>query len=132
MLSECCKCHFAKFPPLQQTIGIASVGVCFFHICIPLFQLRLSPEQSGKVEYERERLLGIPNKFINFLAIPSSLSRSYSTFPLCSGTTLVETAAYSITVFWKMMLYTHLANFLHQSHQCCLLVFFQEEDQLSF
>jgi hypothetical protein len=29
---------------------------------IQLFQLRLSPEQSGKVEYERERLLGIVNK----------------------------------------------------------------------
>jgi putative exporter of polyketide antibiotics len=28
---------------------------------IQLFQLRLSPEQSGKVEYERERLLGIAN-----------------------------------------------------------------------
>ena len=54
--------------------------------------LRLSIEQSGKVEYERERLLGIANKFINFLAIPSSLSRSYSTFPLCSGTTLIEIA----------------------------------------
>ena len=50
---------------------------------IQLFQLRLSPEQSGKVEYERERLLGIANKFIHLLAIPSSLSRSYSTFPLC-------------------------------------------------
>ena len=32
--------------------------------CIQLFQLRLSPEQSGKVEYERERLLGIANKLI--------------------------------------------------------------------
>jgi predicted GNAT family acetyltransferase len=51
---------------------------------IQLFQLRLSPEQSGKVEYERERLLGISNKFIHLLAIPSSLSRSYSIFPLCS------------------------------------------------
>jgi hypothetical protein len=30
-----------------------------------LFQLRLSPEQSGKVEYERERLLGIANKQMN-------------------------------------------------------------------
>jgi hypothetical protein len=29
---------------------------------IQLFQLRLSPEQSGKVEYQRERLLGIANK----------------------------------------------------------------------
>jgi hypothetical protein len=53
-----------------------------------LFQLRLSPEQSGKVEYERERLLGIANKFIHLLANPSSLSHSYSTFPLCSGDNL--------------------------------------------
>jgi hypothetical protein len=55
---------------------------------IQLFQLRLSPEQSGKVEYERERLLGIANKWMNLLAIPSSLSRSYSTFPLCLGDNL--------------------------------------------
>jgi hypothetical protein len=57
---------------------------------IQLFQLRLSPEQSGKVEYERERLLGIANKWMNLLAIPcSSLSpRSYPTFPLCSGDNL--------------------------------------------
>jgi hypothetical protein len=52
--------------------------------------MRLSPKQSGKVEYERERLLGIANKLINLLAIPSSLSRSYLTFPLWSGTTLIE------------------------------------------
>jgi hypothetical protein len=52
---------------------------------IQLFQLRLSPEQSAKVEYERERLLGIDNKWMNLLVIPSSLSRSYSTIPLCSG-----------------------------------------------
>ena len=61
-------------------------------LCIQLFQLRLSPEQSGKVEYERERLLGIANKFIHLLAIPSSLSRSYSTFPLARGTTFIEIA----------------------------------------
>jgi hypothetical protein len=48
----------------------------------------LSPEQSGKVEYERERLLGIANKRMNLLAIPNSLSRSYSTFPLCSADNL--------------------------------------------
>jgi hypothetical protein len=42
---------------------------------IQLFQLRLSTEQSGKVEYERERLLGIAKKLMNLLAIPSSLSR---------------------------------------------------------
>jgi hypothetical protein len=28
-------------------------------------------------------------KLMNLLAIPSILSRSYSTFPLCSGTTLI-------------------------------------------
>jgi hypothetical protein len=31
-------------------------------------------EQSGKVEYERERLLGIAKKLMNLLAIPSILS----------------------------------------------------------
>jgi hypothetical protein len=36
-------------------------------------------EQSRKVEYERERLLGISNKLMNFQTIPSSLSRSYGT-----------------------------------------------------
>jgi hypothetical protein len=49
-------------------------------------------EQRGKVEYERERLLGIVNKLIN---IPSSLSGSYSTFLLCSWTTLIEIAVYT-------------------------------------
>ena len=36
--------------------------------------IKLSPEQSGKVEYERERLLGNARKLIRLLAIPSSLS----------------------------------------------------------
>ena len=73
--------HFA-FYSLYYTTKILNT------FCIQPFQLRLSPEQSGKVEYERERLLGIANKFIHLLAIPSSLSRSYSTFPLCSGDNL--------------------------------------------
>jgi hypothetical protein len=38
-----------------------------------------------KVEYERERLLGIANKLIHLLAIPSSLSRSYSTVSALLG-----------------------------------------------
>jgi hypothetical protein len=50
--------------------------------------IKVVPEQSGKVEYERERLLGIAKKLMNLLGIPSSLSRSYSTFPLCSGDNL--------------------------------------------
>jgi hypothetical protein len=33
-----------------------------YPVDIQLFQLRLSPERSGKVEYERERRLGIANK----------------------------------------------------------------------
>jgi hypothetical protein len=37
---------------------------------IQLFQLRLSTEQSGKVEYERERLLGIANQFIHLFSCP--------------------------------------------------------------
>jgi hypothetical protein len=67
----------------------SETSVCTYSVPIQLFQLRLSPEQSGKVEYKRERLLGIANyKWMNLLAIPSSLSRSYSTFPLCSGDNL--------------------------------------------
>jgi hypothetical protein len=54
--------------------------------------IKVVPEQSRKVEYEQERLLGISKKLMNFLTIPSSPSRSYSTFPLCSGTTLIERA----------------------------------------
>jgi hypothetical protein len=42
------------------------------------------------------------NKFINFLAIPSSLSRLYSTFPLYSWTTLIEIAVCSIR--WSLYL----------------------------
>jgi hypothetical protein len=57
--------------------------------------IKVVPEQSGKVEYEGERMLGIANKFINVLAIPSSLSRSYSAFPLYSWTTLIEIAVYN-------------------------------------
>jgi hypothetical protein len=54
----------------------------YTEICIQLFQLiKVVPKQSGKVEYERERLLhGIANKLMNLLAIPSGLSRSYSEF----------------------------------------------------
>ena len=42
------------------------MSIChYLYIYIQLFQLRLSPEESGKVEYEHERLLGIANKFIH-------------------------------------------------------------------
>ena len=67
-------------------------------VIVPITQIytaisiKVVHEQSEKVEYERERLLGIALKFINLLGIPTSLSRSYSTFPLCSWTTLIEIA----------------------------------------
>jgi hypothetical protein len=64
------------------------------HKCIQLFQLRLSPEQSGKVEYERERLLGIANKFIHLLAIPSTFRARIRLFRFARGTTLIEIAVY--------------------------------------
>ena len=61
------------------------------HFSIQLFQLRLSPNTSAK------GLLGIAKKIINFLAIPSqqAFALVLSTFPLCSGTTLIEIAVYS-------------------------------------
>ena len=81
---------------------------------IQLFQLRLSPEQSGKVEYERERLLGIANKLMNLLAIPSNLSRSYSSFTLCSWTTLIEIA---VCVENTVEIYSDLFKSFHVSDQ---------------
>jgi hypothetical protein len=73
--------------------------VCTKHTKIhTAISIKVVPKQSGKVKYERERMLGIANKFINFLAIPSSLSRSYSTFPLYSWTTLIEIAVYTCTI----------------------------------
>jgi hypothetical protein len=39
----------------------------------PAISIKVVPEQSRKVEYEREGLLEIAKKFINFLAIPSKL-----------------------------------------------------------
>jgi hypothetical protein len=80
-----CPMSFSLFSSFQENTKCESsffADTCtrrvpiFLFIYIQLFQLRLSPEQSGKVEYECERLLGIANKFINLLAIPSSLSRS--------------------------------------------------------
>jgi hypothetical protein len=62
---------------MRPDISNKPIPANFLHTAVSI------PEQSGKVEYERERMLGIANKFINVLAIPSRLSRSYSTFPLC-------------------------------------------------
>ena len=42
-------------------------------------------EQSGKVEYERGRLLGIAKKFINFLRFPASLRARIRVFRFAPG-----------------------------------------------
>jgi hypothetical protein len=53
--------------------------------------------QNGKVKYERKRLLGIANKLTNFHSdFQQRLSHSYSPFPLCSWTTLIEIAVYKL------------------------------------
>jgi hypothetical protein len=70
------------------------------HKCIQLFQLRLSPEQSGKVEYERERLLGIANKFIHLLAIPSTFRARIRLFRFARGTTLIEIAVIVVMILY--------------------------------
>ena len=59
-----CDNHFTTIKALVGYILAVFVVVFRVTACTQLFQLRLSPEQSGKVEYERERLLGIANKFI--------------------------------------------------------------------
>jgi hypothetical protein len=69
-------------------------------------------EQSGKVEYERERLLGIANKLMNFQSYShASLSRSYSTFLLCSWTTLIEMAAVYSTLAKTVSFYAERIQF---------------------
>jgi hypothetical protein len=45
---------------------------------------------------------------MNLLAIPSSLLRSYSTFLLCSWTTLIEIAVYKY--IWEPCFYLIVAN----------------------
>ena len=45
-------------------------------------------KRKSRIRARKAAVLGIANKFIHLLAIPSSLSRLYSTFPLCSGDNL--------------------------------------------
>jgi hypothetical protein len=40
-----------------------------FYYRYTAISIKAVPEQSGKVEYERERMIGLAYKFINFLAI---------------------------------------------------------------
>jgi hypothetical protein len=65
-------------------------------IDIQLFQLRLSTSKAEKSNTSAKGWWEPLWKFINLLVIPSSLSRSYSTFPLCSWTTLIEITVYPV------------------------------------
>jgi hypothetical protein len=47
--------------------------------------IKVVHKKSGKVEYERERLLEIAKKLMNFHSDSRSLSRSYSTFRFAQG-----------------------------------------------
>ena len=59
--------------------------------------IKVVHEQSGKVEYERERLLGIPKKIMNFHSDSQQPVRARIGLfrSLCSGTTLIEIAVYT-------------------------------------
>jgi hypothetical protein len=61
---------------------------------LQLFQLRLSTSKAEKSNTSAKGCWESLWKCINLLTIPSGLSRSYSTFPLCSWTTLIEIAVY--------------------------------------
>jgi hypothetical protein len=96
---------FGFVDPLSREVWFASFSIMFVialislvfdkvGIHIQLFQLRLSPSKAEKSNTSAKGCWESLWKFINLLAIPSSLSRSYSTFPLCPGTTLIEIAVY--------------------------------------
>jgi hypothetical protein len=108
---------FARLEFKVQSLRFAKDINLFWIGCIryKVFQLRLSPEQSG-------RLLGIANKFIHLLAIPSSLSRSYSTFPLCSGDNLDWNSCIRTLLLLVNSVWCHLSSIghLHISH--CKLI----------
>ena len=84
-------------PWAATVLGLVSVNDGPFGIAIQLFQLRLSTSKAEKSNTSAKGCWESLWKFINLLAIPNSLSRSYSTFPPCSWTTLIEIAVYSDT-----------------------------------
>ena len=74
-------------------INIKNIFVKRIHAAI---SIKVVPEQGEKVEYERERLLGIAEKIINFLALPSKPFALVFDFSALLGTTLIEKAVYSV------------------------------------
>jgi hypothetical protein len=64
---------------------------------IQLFQLRLSTSKAEKSNTSAKGCWEPLWKFINLLAIPSSLSRSYSTFPLCCHKILLFSSIWNLS-----------------------------------
>jgi hypothetical protein len=54
---------------------------------------KVVPEQSGKVKYECEKLLGIAKKLMIFQRLPAAFHAH-----ICSGTTLIEITAYLMQI----------------------------------
>jgi hypothetical protein len=63
--------------------------------------IKVVHEQSGKVEYERERLLGIANKLMNFQSGSQQPFALVFDLPLCSWTTLIEIAVSKASAQWQ-------------------------------
>ena len=55
-----------KFQGEIQNLSLCLKHVIFDRILYAAISIKVVHEQSGKVEYERERLLGIVNKLTNF------------------------------------------------------------------
>jgi hypothetical protein len=75
----------------RQSSHLINVCVNVVLLYIQLLQLKFSPEQSGKVEYERERLLGIANKIHSF---PAAFRARIRLFRFARGIILIEIAVY--------------------------------------
>jgi hypothetical protein len=114
----------ARFPTSLALATRSNLALCVacaweknacvtYTLYIQLFQLRLSMSKAEKSNTSAKGCRELLWKFINLLAIPSSLSRSYSTFPLCSWTTLIEIAVYILSEFSNVAQYTKYSGFLY-------------------
>jgi hypothetical protein len=71
--------------PLRHSL----TDVMISYLLYTAISIKVVPEQSGKVEYERERVAGNRKKLTNFLAIPSKPFALVFDFSALIGTTLI-------------------------------------------
>jgi hypothetical protein len=83
---------------ITYTVMLSTID--YWGLFIQLFQLRLSPSKAEKSNTSAKDCWESLINSVNFLALLSSLSRSYSTFPLCSGTTLIEIAVWDGWIYY--------------------------------